>query len=260
MKSLSNFMDSFGAILLAIIWIAPLLFAFWAATHSTSDAVNLNLFSPWTLDNFRVAWNGAPWLKYFINTFSLVTVILIGQFVLTTLAGFAFAQLNFRGKDFVFILVLMQLFILPEVLIVENYAMVSRLGLFDTILGVGMPYMASAFGIFLMRQAFKGVPIELHEAARIEGCGLLGILWRVYVPLAKPTYLAYALVSVSTHWNNLPETRPLTVGLSIFGAPENGVDISVISAATLMSVAPLLIAFLIFQRQFVQAFLRAGIK
>ena len=120
-----------------------------------------------------------------------------------------------------------------------------------------------------MRQAFKGVPIELHEAARIEGCGLLGILWRVYVPLAKPTYIAFALVSVSTHWNNFlwplivtnsPETRPLTVGLSIFGAPENGVDISIISAATLMSVAPLLIAFLIFQRQFVQSFLRAGIK
>ena len=87
MKSLTKFMDSFGAILLAIIWISPLLFAFWAATHSTSDAVNLNLFSPWTLDNFRVAWAGAPWLKYFINTFMLVTVILIGQFVLTTLGG-----------------------------------------------------------------------------------------------------------------------------------------------------------------------------
>src|SRR3546814_8990079 len=99
----------------------------------------------------------------------------------------------------------MQLFILPEVLIVENYVMISRLGLFDTILGVGMPYMASAFGIFLMRQAFKSVPIELHEAARIEGCGWLGILWRVYVPLARPTYLAYALVSVSTHWNRSEE-------------------------------------------------------
>lgn len=269
MRGLVKFMDSFGAILLAVIWVAPLLFAFWAATHSTSDAVNLNLFSPWTLDNFRIAWAGAPWLRYFINTFILVTMILAGQFVLTTLAGFAFAQLQFRGKDFVFILVLMQLFILPEVLIVENYVMISRLGLFDTILGVGMPYMASAFGIFLMRQAFKGVPIELHEAARIEGCSLLGILWRVYVPLAKPTYLAYALVSVSTHWNNFlwplivtnsPETRPLTVGLSIFGAPESGVDISIISAATMMTVAPLLIVFLIFQRQFVQAFLRAGIK
>ncbi len=269
MTRFSRFMESFAAILLAVVWISPLMFAVWAAFHSTSDAVNFNLSSAWVLDNFRTAWSGAPWLQYFLNTFLLVTVVLIGQFILTTLAGFAFAKLEFPGKGFVFVLVLMQLFILPEVLIVENYAMVSRLGLFDSILGVGMPYMASAFGIFLMRQSFKSVPMELHEAARIEGCSLLGILWHVYVPLAKPTYLAYALVSVSTHWNNFlwplivtnsPETRPLTVGLSIFGAPENGVDISVISAATLMSVAPLLFAFLIFQRQFVQAFLRAGIK
>jgi len=165
-----------------------------------------------------------------------VTIVLIGQFFFTTLAGFAFAKLSFPGKDFIFILVLMQLFILPEVLIVENYAMVSRLGLFDTLFGVGMPYMASAFGIFLMRQSFKSVPIELHEAARIEGCS-----WPLIV-------------------TNSPDTRPLTVGLSIFGAPENGVDISVISAATMMSVAPLLVAFLVFQRQFVQAFLRTGIK
>ena len=269
MKPLSKYVEALGAIILAIIWVSPLIFAFWAAFHSTSDAVNFNISSPWTFSNFQTAWEGAPWLKYFINTFLLVTVILLGQFFVTTLAGFAFAQIRFPGRDFVFILVLMQLFILPEVLIVENYAMVSRLGLFDTILGVGMPYMASAFGIFLMRQAFKGIPIELHEAARIEGCSWIGILWRVYVPLARPTYLAYALVSVSTHWNNFlwplivtntPDTRPLTVGLSIFGAPENGVDISVISAATMMSVAPLLIAFLIFQRQFVQAFLRTGIK
>lgn len=266
---MSRHVETAGAILLAAIWISPLLFAFWAAFHDTSDAVNFNLLSPWTLKNFRTAWAGAPWLRYFLNTFVLVTVVLAGQFVLTTLAGFAFAQLKFPARDIVFVLVLMQLFILPEVLIVENYAMVSRLGLFDTILGVGMPYMASAFGIFLMRQAFKSVPIELHEAAKIEGCGLLGILWRVYVPLARPTYLAYALVSVSTHWNNFlwplivtnsTATRPLTVGLSIFGAPESGVNISVISAATMMTVAPLLIAFLLFQRQFVQAFLRTGIK
>ena len=266
---IERFLDSCGAVLLAVIWISPLLFAFWAAFHTTSDAVSFTIFSPWTLDNFRTAWDGAPWLRYFLNTFMLVTVVLIGQFILTTLAGYAFAQFDFPGKDFVFILVLLQLFILPEVLIVENYAMVSRLGLFDSILGVGMPYMASAFGIFLMRQAFKSVPKELDEAARIEGCSRLGVLWRVYVPLARPTYLAYALVSVSTHWNNFlwplivtnsPNTRPLTVGLSIFGAPENGVDISIISAATLMSIAPLLIGFLIFQRQFVQAFLRAGIR
>ncbi|HLR47212.1 MAG TPA: carbohydrate ABC transporter permease [Deinococcales bacterium] len=269
MRTLTKTLDTAGAVLLALLWISPLVFAFWAAFHSTSDAVNFNLLSPWTLKNFQTAWNGAPWLKYFRNTFFLVSIVLIGQFILCTLAGYAFAQLRFPGRDTVFILVLMQLFILPEVLIVENYAMVSRLGLFDTILGVGMPYMASAFGIFLLRQAFKGVPYELHEAARVEGAGVLGVLWRVYVPLARPTYIAYGLVSISTHWNNFlwplivtnsTSTRPLTVGLSIFGAPESGVNISVISAATMMTVAPLLLAFLLFQRQFVQAFLRAGIK
>jgi len=108
MNRLTRALDSFGAIVLAIIWISPLVFAFWAAFHSTSDAVNFNLFSAWTLDNFRTAWAGAPWLKYFLNTFLLVTIVLIGQFFFTTLAGFAFAKLSFPGKDFIFILVLMQ--------------------------------------------------------------------------------------------------------------------------------------------------------
>jgi len=232
-------------------------------------AVNFRLAAPWTLDNFRTAWDGAPWLRYFLNTFLMVTLILAGQFILCTLAGFAFAQTEFRGRDALFILVLLQLFILPEVLIVENYRVAASLGLLDSLLGIGAPYMASAFGIFLMRQAFKSVPKELDEAARVEGCSTLGVLLRVYVPAARPTYLAYALVSVSTHWNNFlwplivtnsPSTRPLTVGLSLFAAPESGVDISVISAATVMVIAPLLIGFLIFQRQFVQAFLTAGVK
>jgi len=262
-------LDTVAGWTLAVIWIAPLVFAVWAAFHSTSDAVNFNLAGAWTLENFRTAWAGAPWLRYFFNSFLLVTVVLAGQLVVTTLAGYAFAQFQFPGRDVLFILVLLQLFILPEVLIVENYVMVARLGMFDTVFGIGVPYWASAFGIFLMRQAFKSVPKELDEAARIEGCSWLGVLWRVYVPAARPTYLAYALVSVSTHWNNFlwplivtnsETTRPLTVGLSLFAAPESGVNISVISAATIMSIAPLLIAFLLFQRQFVQAFLRAGIK
>lgn len=257
------------AIVLALLWISPLLFAVWAAFHDVSDAVNFRVTAPLTLENFRTAWEGAPWLRYFLNTFLLVTLILVGQFILCTLAGFAFAQTEFRGRDTLFILVLLQLFILPEVLIVENYRIAASLGLIDSLLGIGAPYMASAFGIFLMRQAFKSVPRDLDEAARVEGCTTLGVLLRVYVPAARPTYLAYALVSVSTHWNNFlwplivtnsHSTRPLTVGLSLFGAPENGVDISVISAATIMVIAPLLLGFLIFQRQFVQAFLTAGVK
>jgi sn-glycerol 3-phosphate transport system permease protein len=269
MTALLRHAEAALALLVALVWISPLVFAAWAAFHAPTDAISFNLTAPWTLDNFRTAWAGAPWPRYFLNTFLLVTSVLAGQFFLCTLAGYAFAQIDVPFKDTLFVLVLLQLFILPEVLIVENYAVASQLGLLDSILGIGAPYMASAFGIFLMRQAFKQVPKELDEAARVEGCGTLGVLWRVYVPAVRPTYLAYALVSISTHWNNFlwplivtnsDTTRPLTVGLSIFAAPENGVDISVISAATIMVIAPLLLLFLVFQRRFVQAFLRAGIK
>jgi sn-glycerol 3-phosphate transport system permease protein len=262
-------LDAIGAWLLAAVWLAPLAFAAWAAFHSPQAALAFDLGAPLTLDNFRTAWAAAPWPRYLLNTMMLVTTILAGQLLLCTLAGYAFARFPFRGQEIVFYLVLLQLFILPEVLIVENYVMISRLGLFDSILGIGAPYMASAFGIFLLRQAFKSLPKELEEAARIEGCSWIGVLWRVYVPAARPVYLAYALVSVATHWNNFlwplvvtnsTSTRPLTVGLSLFAAPESGVNIAVISAATLMTVAPLLFAFLIFQRQFIQAFLRAGVR
>jgi sn-glycerol 3-phosphate transport system permease protein len=262
-------LETGAAWLLALLWISPLLYAFWAAFHSGEYAVNFVLLAPLTLDNFREALSQAPFPRYALNTFILVTMILAAQLVLCTLAAYSFARYRFRGHQVAFALVLVQLMITPEILIVENYVNLARFNLVDTILGIGLPYMASAFGIFLLRQAFKSTPKELEEAALLEGCGTLGVLWRVYVPLARPTYLAYGLVSISHHWNNFlwplivtnsVETRPLTVGLGIFGAPESGVNWSIISAATLISVAPLLVAFLLFQRQFVQSFMYAGIK
>lgn len=258
-----------GALLLALLWLLPLLYAIWAAFHPQEFATRFDVTAPWTLANFGTAWSQAPFARYYLNTFVLVTLILIGQFILCTLAAFAFARFTFHGSNVAFALVLLQLMIMPEILIVENYQTMSNLGLIDTIVGIGLPYTASAFGIFLLRQTFKTVPRELDEAAQVEGCSALQILWRVYIPLARPTYIAYGLVSVSHHWNNFlwplivtnsVTTRPLTVGLAIFGAPESGVNWSIISAATLLTAAPLLIAFLLFQRQFVQSFMHAGIK
>jgi sn-glycerol 3-phosphate transport system permease protein len=262
-------LETGAAWLLAVLWIAPLIYAFWSAFHPAEFSTRFDLLAPLTLDNFTLAWNRAPFARYYLNTFVLVSTVLAGQLVLCTLAAFAFARVAFAGRDVAFALVLVQLMIMPEVLIVENYVTMSRLGLVDTITGIGLPYMASAFGIFLLRQTFKTIPRELDDAARIEGCSMLGVLWKVYMPLARPTYIAYALVSVSYHWNNFlwplvitnsVETRPLTVGLAIFGAPESGVDWSIITAGTLIAVAPLLVAFLLFQRQFVQSFMHAGIK
>ncbi|GGH31741.1 ABC transporter permease [Alsobacter metallidurans] len=258
-----------GAWGLAILWILPLAYAIWTAFHPAIYAARLDLLAPWTLENFSRAWNAAPFARYFLNTFMLVSLILVCQFVICTMAAYAFVCFPFRGSNLLFMAVLLQLMIMPEVLLVENYRTLSRLGLLDTILGMGLPYLASAFGIFLFRQTFKSVPKELEEAARLEGAGPIQVLLRVFIPVAKPTYIAYGLVTVSYHWNNFlwplivtnsVETRPITVGLQVFSTVEQGVDWSLVTAATILSVAPLLLAFLLFQRQFVQSFLRAGIR
>ncbi len=264
-----QFLETLAAWVLGFLWILPLLYAVWTAFHAPEFSTRFSLSAPLTLENFRRAWEAAPFARYFVNSFMLVTMVLACQLVLGTLAGYAFARFDFPGKEAAFILVLLQLMIMPDVLIVENYRTMSRLGILDSIPAIGLPYIASAFGIFLLRQTFKTVPRELDEAARVEGANALQVLWKVYVPLARPVYLAYGLVSVSHHWNNFlwplivtnsVNSRPVTVGLQVFSAGDQGVDWSVITAATLMSSGPLLVAFLLFQRQFVQSFMRAGIR
>lgn len=258
-----------GGWALAILWIAPLAYAVWTAFHPAAYETHFTLTAPLTLENFAKAWTQAPFARYFLNTVMLVTSILVVQLVVCTLAAFAFARLRFPGRGLLFALVLVQLMVMPDILLVENYKTMRDLGLVDTILAIGLPYMASGFAIFLLRQTYMTIPTELDDAARVEGLGLLGLIWRVYVPLAKPTYLAFGLVSVSAHWNNFlwpliitnsVSTRPLTVGLSVFATTDSGIEWAVINAATLITSAPLLIGFLLFQRQFVQGFMRAGIK
>jgi sn-glycerol 3-phosphate transport system permease protein len=253
-----------GAWMLGLIWVLPLIYAVWTAFHPGAYATRFEALAPFTLMNFATVWEAAPFARYFLNT-----TILVAQFLLCTPAAFAFARMDFPGRDALFAVVLLQLMVMPDVLLVGNYRSMVRLGLVDTILAIALPYLGSAFGIFLLRQTFRSVPQELDDAARLEGCSLLARIWRVYVPLARPTYIAYALVSVSYHWNNFlwplvitnsVRTRPLTVGLSVFASTDQGIDWSIITAATLMTSAPLLLAFLLFQRQFVQSFMRAGIR
>lgn len=262
-------LETAAAWTLGFLWILPLLYAIWTAFHAAEYSTRFTLLAPLTLENFKRAWEAAPFARYFLNSFLLVTMVLGCQLVLCTLAAYAFARYEFPGKDVAFVLVLLQLMIMPDVLIVENYRTMGRLGILDSVPAIALPYVASAFGIFLLRQTFKTVPKELDEAARVEGAGPLRVLWEVYVPLAKPVYLAYGLVSVSYHWNNFlwplivtnsVTSRPVTVGLQVFSSGDQGIDWSVITAATLMSCGPLLLAFLLFQRQFVQSFMRAGIR
>ena len=223
-----------------------------------------------TLANYLKAWSLAPFDRYYVNTVVIVLTILGVQLVTITLAGFAFAHYRFRGQRVLFFFILLQLMIPTTALLAPNFATIRRLGLFDTRLAVAIPYFGSAFGMFLMRQAFLEVPRDLVDAGIIDGCTWWQLLRHVYLPPSVPTLVAFGLSSVSWHWNEFlwplvvtlsDRSRPLTVGLVRFTQlGEIGARWSLLMAATLLVAGPLFLAFLVFQRRFIQSFLHSGIK
>ncbi len=223
-----------------------------------------------TLENYEKAWSLAPFGRYYINTIAIVTIILAVQVVTITLAAFAFAHYRFPGQRLIFFFILLQLMIPTTALLAPNFATIRRLGLFDTWFAVAIPYFGSAFGMFLMRQAFLEVPRDLVDAGLIDGCSWWQLLRHVYLPPSIPSLIAFALSSVSWHWNEFlwplvvtltERSRPLTVGLARFTQlGEIGARWQLLMAATLLVAGPLFLAFLIFQRRFIQSFLHTGIK
>ena len=259
---------SSGTWMLGVLWIVPLAYIFWAGFRDPQVALSLDITSGWTFDNILFVWNAAPFGRYYFNTALLVIGLSATQIVLGSLAAYGFARYTFPGREALFLFVLLQLMIFPEILLLENFRLVSSLGLYNTIPGIGIVYAASAFAIFLIRQAFRSVPKELVEAAEVEGASRLAILWKVYVPSARPAIAAFALMSISSHWNNFlwplvitrsPEARPVTVGIARYLSPDTGIDIATLSAGTVIVVGPLLVFFLIFQRKFFRSFLRSEI-
>lgn len=256
-----------------IVFLIPLLWVIMTSFTDPSQLITGNSivsFKNLTISNYINAWNDAPFIQYYINTLFIVIGILIVQLFTITLAAYAFARLEFFGKSVIFILFLTQIMIPAEILIFPNYTIMKTFGLIDSKLAIMLPYFASAFGVFLLRQTFKQVPIDLEEAAKVDGCNWWRILWNVYVPAAKPTYIAFGLITVAHHWSNFMwpliisntvESRPLTVGIAIFAKSfETGAQWGTVTAATIMVILPLLLAFLIFSKQFMDSFMHSGIK
>jgi len=259
---------------LALIWVTPFLWMLVASLRPDS-AGGADIASLWpaahsSLANFVEAWQSGDFPLWYLNTILLCGGILAVQLVTITLAGYVFARVEFPGRQLCFYLFLLQLMLVPPILIVPNLVTLSALGLYDTLPGVMAPYCASAFGVFLMRQTFKSIPRDFEEAALVDGANRAQILWNVLVPLARPGLIAFAIVSVTTHWNEFlwplmattsPSRQVLTVGLASFtlGA-ESASQWGVIAAGTFLVAAPLLIAFVIFQRRFVSSFVFTGIK
>ena len=258
---------------LAIIFLLPLFFTILVSFRPEAEPVtNGNIFfgSEITLDNYERALVIAPWSLHYINSFIFVAGTLLVQLITVTTAAYAFARMNFIGRDILLLIILLQLMIPSGVLLVQNFRTINMLGLFDTRTALMIPYWGSAFGLLLLRQTFREVPIELEEAARIDGANLFQVIRHVYVTNSIPAYLAFALVSVSSHWNEFlwpfiitrsEEIRPLTVGLNkLIKTTDQGAFYGQLMAGTLIVIAPLVILFLIFQRQFVESFARSGIR
>lgn len=259
---------------LGLVWLVPFLWMTVAAfrPESLGAAGMASLLPDYlpTLDNFRQAWNLADFPRYYLNTIVICGGILAVQVTTMSLAAFAFARLQFPGRTTLFYLFLVQLMLVPIVLLVPNLTTIAQLGLYDTLWGVMAPYFATAFGTFLMRQAFRAIPVELEEAALMDGARWWQLIRHVYLPLSKPALTAFAIISVTTHWNeflwplmviNAPDKRPLTVGLAAFTRGAEGAQAwGLIAAGTFLVIAPLLLAFALFQRRFVNSFMSSGLK
>ncbi len=258
----------------AALWAIPFAWMVVASLRPSDagalDIASLTPTGPFSLGNFTDAWASGHFPLWYLNTVLLCGGILAVQCVTISLAGYAFARLRFRYRETLFYLFLLQLMLVPPILIVPNMTTLITLHLYDTLFGVMAPYFASAFGVFLMRQTFRAIPREYEEAALVDGASRLAIIFRVLLPLARPGLIAFAIVSVTAHWNEFlwplmatssPSTQVLTVGLASFtSGAEAGSEWGVIAAGTFFVAAPLLVIFVLFQRQFISSFTFSGIK
>lgn len=257
---------------IAAITVVPYL---WAL--STSLKTRAAVFTPvpqWipnplVVVNYLEVFDMAPFGLYLINTIIVVLGVLAVQIFTVTTAAYAFSRLTFRGSNVLFVLFIIQMMLPVHAIIVPNYLTVRHLGVLDTRLAMMLPFFASGYGTFLLRQAFRQVPRDFEDAAVIDGCTGPGFIVRVLMPMAKPTFVAFGLISIVTHWNDFfwplvvtdsPAVRTLTLGLAMFVQQESGADWTLLMSATIFVTAPLLVLFIVYQRKFIESFMSAGLK
>src|SRR5690554_329220 len=248
---MKNFKSTFVTVLsiiIGLIWLVPFVWLVGTAFSEPSFVMSFLPTTRLTLDNLKYVWNAVPFGQYYINTLTIVIITFAIQFFTSTMAAYALAVMEFKGKTLVFIIIFMQIIIPNDVLITPNFMTLAELGLTDTKIGIMLPFLGSAMAIFLLRQHFKSIPKALSEAALIDGANLWQIIWKVYMPNAKPAYLSFAVISVSYHWNNYlwplivtnsPSNRTLTVGLAIFAkSKEANMQWANVTAATFIIIIP----------------------
>jgi putative chitobiose transport system permease protein len=259
-----------GAI--ALVMLLPLIWLVSTAFKAPTE--NIFEFPPrfWpqspTLQNFVTVWQTNPFGRYLFNSTLVAGLTVVLNLLFCSLAAYPLARLRFRGREALFLLIVATILIPFQIVMIPLYVLAVKLGLRNTYLGLILPAIASAFGIFLLRQAFQGVPKELEEAARIDGCSELGIWWNVMLPAVRPALITLAIFVFIGAWSDFlwplilldqPDYYTLPLGVAKL-AGAFSLDWRLIAAGSVISIAPILLVFGLLQRYIVPTDTSSGVK
>ena len=256
----------------AVVFLFPF---FWMISTSLRGSDELFLYPPKLIPknpifkNYLDIWAMAPFGTYFLNSMIVTSCIVVGEVVTSALAAYAFSKIEFPGREQLFLAFLGTLMIPNIVTLVPTFVIVRRLNWIDSYLGLIIPELATAYGIFMLRQFFMTIPRELDDAAQIDGFSRLGTLVKIYLPLSVPALLALSIISFINNWNNFfwplivtnsDKMRTLPIGLRFFMEGEGSGEWQFLMVAATLIVVPPLLVFLALQRYFVRGMTMTGIK
>jgi multiple sugar transport system permease protein len=254
-----------------LLFMLPFVWSISTSLKSMNElfSVHPNLIpKTFRWDNYQAVFDNAPFLRFYLNSIIVTIGRTIGQVAIASLAGFAFAQLRFPGRDVIFVALLAGLMVPDQVLIVPRFVIMREFGWFDTYQGLIIPLIFSSFGVFLLRQYFLGIPRDFHEAAKLEGANPFQVYLHIYMPLARPALAAFGFLALLSSWNeffwaltvtNQTDMRVLPVGIALFQG-QYFTNNAILLAAANMATFPLLLVFVCFQKQLVEGVSLSGLK
>ncbi len=254
---------------LALLTVFPLLWMFSSAFKGPDEVNSVNLIpSAPTLENFRYVFTEVPFLRYMLNSFFVAGVVTVAALWFHSMAAYALARLNFPGRDVIFFAIFSTLLVALPVILVPLFILVRELGMLDSYAGLIIPAIFNAFGIFLLRQFYVGMPKELEEAAFVDGCGYWRVYWNVILPLSRPILAALAVFFFLANWNSFLWPLTITqdqdlwmiqVAIASFQTQYAGAWNYIMAAATVAAI-PTMALFFVFQRQLVESIKTSGFK
>lgn len=260
------------ALLLAsIITLAPFAWMILTSFKTFEESILVPprlLPVAWMIDNYTIVLNKFPFGSFYLNTFAMMGMTVLGQLIICSMAAYAFARLAFRGKELLFTLCLALLMVPGQIFLVPHYDIMVKLRLTDTITALWLPKVFSAFGTFMLRQFFMQQPKSLDEAAKLDGCTYFGIYARILLPLIKPALVSLGILTALASFkdlmwplivNNSMQKMTLSAGLAML-IGEHTTYYPQVMAGSALAVFPMIVLFLLFQRQFIEGIALTGIK